>query len=110
MKYIVSEMLYSGGVCPFQAEFKDMDGHFYYARYRHGTFSMRRSIEPQSLHFSDKFENIMKMHFGENGDGYMDLEELKEITKGILVWPTDKGILRICQKQQIIAKYVVREN
>ena len=101
MKYLVAEILYSGGICPFQAEFKDADGHYYYARHRHGIFSMRKSTKPQSLHFPDKFKNIMKMPYGEDGDGYMDLKELKEITKHILVWPTDKGILRICQIEEI---------
>ena len=100
MNYIVAEMLYIGGICPFQAEFKDMDGYFYYARYRHGIFSMRRSIDSESLHFSDKFENIMKIPYGKDGDGYMDGKELEEITKHILVWPTDNGILRICQMEE----------
>jgi hypothetical protein len=94
---VVEDGIEAGGFVPFQADFNDMDGYSYYARFRHGSFTLKRNNEPYDEFDFSKSEFILKKTYTDGG--YVDFEELKRITSHILVWPTEPGVLRICRKQ-----------
>ena len=99
---IREESIESGGYAPFQADFVDMDNYSYYARFRHGSFTLKKNLFPTGPYhaFDHKAsETIFRKSYT---DGFVDLEELKRITSHLLVWPVEIGILRICKKRQIV--------
>jgi len=86
-----------GGIAPYQAEFSDMDGYCYYARFRHMHFTLRKMYGVSfTFDVFNLSEEILEKTYR---SGYVDFEELKRITSHIFVWPTEPGVLRICQKQ-----------
>ncbi len=97
MEAIVGEeSIEEGGYAPYQADFVDMDGYAYYARFRHGKFALKKNLEPAGLFDFKKSHVILKKIYA---DGFVDFKELKRITAHILVWPVEPGVLRICQKR-----------
>ena len=97
METIVNEeSIEEGGCVPYQADFVDMDGYAYYARFRHGKFVLKKNLEPIGLFDFRESHVILKKSYA---DGFVDFKELQRITAHILVWPTKPGVLKICQKQ-----------
>jgi len=74
-----------------------MDGYRYYARFRHGVFVLRKNFSPFLKFDFGASETTLRKNY--RNSGYVDFEELKRITAHFLVWPTEPGVLRICQKQ-----------
>ncbi len=95
---VVEESIESGGYAPYQADFVDMDNYAYYARFRHGGFALKKSKKPTGDFDFEECDVILQKCYRA---GYVDFKELKIITAHLLVWPTDDGVLRICQKQLV---------
>ena len=62
--------------CPSQWDIYTDDGHYIYVRYRWGYLSL--TLDDQ--------EQIFGMQVRDGLNGYMDTDELKELTKEILDW------------------------
>jgi hypothetical protein len=88
-KIRVTEITQTCTACPSQWDGHTEDGYTIYVRFRHGYLSVRRSRKESR----DVGEAVMGDEvFAYNhpdADGFIDFEELKQITKGVIVWPGD---------------------
>lgn len=71
--------------CPSQWEGETDDGREVYVRYRYGhlTVQVGTETEPDAV-MSDNY--IVDVEHGEGLDGFMDEDELKELTKDTIEW------------------------
>ena len=81
----VVEYTQTCGACPAQWEGTTDAGWYVYARYRHGWFSV--DLAPSEEHWMSDRWVVLSMQHGEDLDGYMSDEELRELTKDVITWP-----------------------
>ena len=112
---VVAKVTSAGGACPFQVEGVTDKGEPVYARYRHGNLRVEvnreivyrwRKKEDQDdesrianlrasglseEHIKSMETTLKTMREYNQGpisfDGYMDMDQLREITEGIIQWP-----------------------
>ena len=73
--------------CPSQWEGKLDDGRTFYCRYRWGSFYISVSDGPTDDYMEAVSNNyIMNVDYGEELDGCMSTEEMKELSKDHVDW------------------------
>jgi hypothetical protein len=86
----VIKILNYGGACPFQIDALTNDNRRIYGRYRHGYLRVYIS-KTGDLTEDGAIDGdlIDRQDCGKPFDGYMSLEEFKEKTKHIFIWPNE---------------------
>lgn len=85
MKHKVKNYIETCPAFPSQWDILLEDGRYVYTRYRWGQLEVRLTDNPSTL-FSDKDQILIDRQIGEDLDGVMTLDELKEHTKEFLEW------------------------
>lgn len=84
----VSSVIESGGVCPYEIEFKTACGKWGYLRYRSGF--LRCGIAKDAREFYRNWNyNVINEKIGDDLDGWPDDKLFKEKLDGKLVFPND---------------------
>lgn len=73
--------------CPSQWEGTTDEGWFVYARYRHGWFSLDHAPSREAWTKMWKDWEVLSGQHGDDLDGVMSDEKLREITEGVVTWP-----------------------
>lgn len=74
----VTKLEMTCGACPSQWQGDTDDGRPIYVRYRWGHLRVE---------MDDTDEVVFEWSSGDNLDGVMDLDQLKELTAGVIEWP-----------------------
>lgn len=75
--------------CPSQWEGTTDKGEFVYARYRHGFLRVEvaPSYESWEKAWGRTDFTVVSGEYGDDLDGFMTDEELRERTQGVITWP-----------------------